>query len=111
MIDISKFVQPIYWFCMEKNIPKAVIYGLRSKMTMLEQLIYGMPMLCLVAITMTLLKRLYSLRTRLIMRFTRAIPRNFFSKTSDVIKGKFTTILDVLGEIGPEVGVANEQVN
>jgi glycosyltransferase involved in cell wall biosynthesis len=78
-----------------KNIPKTAIQSLRSKMTMLEQLIYGLPMSSLVAITLILPNRFHSLGARLIMRFTRAIPINFPQKTSDVIKGKFTTILDV----------------
>ena len=63
------------------------------------KLIYGAPMSSLVAITTILPKKFHSLGARLIMRFTRAIPINFSSKTSDVIKGKFNTILDVFEKV------------
>ena len=84
-----------------KNIPKITIQNLKNKMTIREQLIYGVPMSSLVAIATILPKIFHSLGARLIMRFTRAIPRNFSSKTSDVIKGKFTTILDVFEKVKP----------
>ena len=82
-----------------KNISKTTVQRLKSRMTMLEKLVYGVPMSSLVGIALILPKRFHSLGAGLIMKFTRSVPRNLSSKTSDVIQGKFTTILDVFEKI------------
>lgn len=85
-----------------KNNAKTAIQSLKHKMTLREKLIFGIPMSSLVAIILILPKPFHSLGARLIMRFTRAIPKNISSKTSDVIEGKFTTILEVFEKINLE---------
>ncbi|MEE9222428.1 MAG: hypothetical protein V3V40_03140, partial [Nitrosomonadaceae bacterium] len=76
---------------------KTAVSILRSRMTLREQIFYGVPLSILVAVTLIVPKRYHAFIVGRINLVTGSHPRFF----SPQFKGKFITILDVFENIKP----------
>ncbi len=82
---------------LKKNFAKSVIFNLLNRMTLREQIIYGVPMTIILVASWIIPKRYHAYIAKRILRYTDSHPKFITPE----INGKFCTILDVFEQIDP----------